>query len=252
MSDSSEYSSLFALVDSHLSKTSVKESQSNESTKGPFQIPFHNNEHGTSSSESYLLLQNARLPIPTFNISQSSITSVLAEQVSNMLKAKEKKKQEELQKLDSEMKKLKVQEKDDYVIDLMQALQTPSTEMKPKSLCEEPLSSSSSFESLFQPKFSDFIDEKEKQKNPDPLKPCITVKSHLMKKKIKKGKCSEFGRVLSARLRPIAAPYLRQSIESNIEVFDFSTPSPCDIYKANLRKPTVSSTFSFKLELLQL
>ncbi|XP_038216229.1 uncharacterized protein LOC119835470 [Zerene cesonia] len=244
MSDSAGFSSLFALVDSHLSKTSVKESNSDGVSRSPFQIPSLRDGPNSSSSEGRLFSPlGQRLPIPSLSLSESPITNVLAEQVANMLKAKERKQQEEEKKrMEEDMQKLKLNDdRDDYVIDLMKVLQTPyEPELKVK---DEILSSSSSFESIFEPKFIDSNVE------PEPLLPCITDMSYILDVKVRRGKASTFGKVLSSRLRPVAAPYLREKIESNIKAFDFSTPSPCDVFREKLRKPTMSCTYTVNIEL---
>ncbi|CAG4942787.1 unnamed protein product [Colias eurytheme] len=250
MSDSAGFSSLFALVDSHLSKTTVKESNSDGVSRSPFQIPSLRDGPDVRSSESRIFLPMCpRLPIPSLTLSDtpSPITNILAEQVANMLKAKEKKQQEEEEKrrVEEEMKKLKLNdENDDYVIDLMKALQTPyKPELRVK---EEVLSSSSSFESLFGPKFTD--EDPCTLKTPEPLLPCTTDMSHMLDVKVRKGKSSTFGKVLSSRLRPVAAPYIHKKVENNIQPFDFSTPSPCDAFREKLRKPTMSCTYTVNIE----
>ncbi|CAG5003271.1 unnamed protein product [Parnassius apollo] len=237
--ESKEYSSLFALVDSHLSKTSLKENVSSENRKSALPIPCPKGFHNGSVSETFLLSPDQRLPIPSLSVSDSPITSVLAKQVANMLKAKEKKKQkeEEKQKLEEEMKKMKLDDNEDYVIDLMKALQTPCIPIA-SSHSEELRSKSSSFETLFQLNFTDFDEESQEEIKPEPLLPCVTDMSFILQQKIPRGKCSPFGKVLTSRLRPVAAPYLKEKVKTDIGIFDFSTKSPCDIIKEKLRKPT--------------
>ncbi|XP_050361383.1 uncharacterized protein LOC126780754 [Nymphalis io] len=238
MTDSTVYSSLFALVDSHLSKTSVQdngEGTCNQTIKIP---PFNNVE---SQSETLLPSQSSRrFPISPFNTNESPIVNVLAQQVANMLKSKEiqKQKQEKL-KLEKELKRLQIEEEKNAVIDLMKAiqpLQTPDFNLHP----EETLSNSSSCEALFELNFEDCDEEPEKTKTPEPLLPCITDMSYILKQKFKKYKASPFSRVVTSRLRPVAAPYLRQAYPTTIDRFAFDTPSPCDIIKANLKRPTMS------------
>ncbi|XP_068620000.1 uncharacterized protein [Battus philenor] len=222
--DSKGYSSLFALVDSHLSQTSLKNTSLND----------NKNSDGVkngSLSESVLFSPKNRFPIPSLSSNSSQITGVLTEQVANMLKAKERKHKEEKEKED--MKKLDNDE--DYVIDLMKALQT-SYEPPPSSLPEEPLSRTSSFESLCKMNLAEY-EEEIKKKVDMPTLPCVIDMSYVIHKNKYKGLCSTFGKVLTSRVRPVAAPYLKEKIETNIKSFDFSTKSPCDIIKENLRKP---------------
>ncbi|XP_049885370.1 uncharacterized protein LOC126380153 [Pectinophora gossypiella] len=236
MTDSSSFSSLLALVDSHLSKTSIQGSHSDDINNLGNRFPMPSLSGAQPGTLSDTRLQ--RLPIPSFGLSQSPIQNVLAEQVANMLKAKELKKQQEEEKkrLEEEMKKMKLEEEDDCIIDLMQALQVP---YDPQPLVkQEVLSSSSSFESLFEPKFIDCDGTNEEPKSPEPVLPCIQDMSYILTKKIKRGKGSAFGKVMSSRLKPVAAPYFHTRIKTSIVPFDFSTPSPCDIIKEKLRRPT--------------
>ncbi|KAI5640954.1 hypothetical protein NE865_06830 [Phthorimaea operculella] len=242
MTDSSSFSSLMALVDSHLSKTSIQASHSEDPSNVSGRIPIPSLTQPGTLSDSRLQLGSCPRLIPSFKlsdrVSDSSIQDVLAGQVANMLRAKELKKQEEeKQRLAEEMKKMKLEEPDDCVIDLMQALKTPWEPPPPPK--EETLSSSSSFESLFQPKFID-CDDTPETKSPEPLLPCKTDMTYILYQKVRKSKGSTFGRVISSRLKPVAYPYLREKVESNIVPFDFSTPSPCDLIKEKLRRPTVS------------
>lgn len=245
MTDSSSFSSLMALVDSHLSKTSVQESRSEDASSASNRIPIPS-LHGTGTLSDTLLSfsPGQRIPLPRFNLSESPIQNVLAEQVANMLKAKELKRQqeEEKQRLAEEMKKLKLEE-DECVIDLMAALQKPCGP-GPPPMQEETMSSSSSFESLFEPKFIDCDDAPETTKPPEPVLPCITDMSYILKQKVKKGSCSAFGKVISSRLKPVAAPYLRDKIKCDIVRFDFKTKSPCDCIKEKLRKPTCNVSYT--------
>ncbi|CAG9558600.1 unnamed protein product [Danaus chrysippus] len=244
MNESKAYSSLFALVDSHLSKTSVNESNS-VGSHNEIQIPSLNGLRTGSLSETWLSQPpTQRLPIPTLNSGESPITNVLAEQVANMLKAKEKKQEEEKkQKLEEELKKLKIEDEKNSVIDLMKALQT-SYHPEPMCHSQDILSSSSSFESLFELKFTDCDKEPEKTKTPEPLLPCTTDLSYVLKNKVKKAKCSKFGKVVAAKLCPVALVYLRENIDTTITRFRFDTISPCDAIKEKLRRPTISCTYT--------
>ncbi|XP_013178843.1 PREDICTED: uncharacterized protein LOC106125976 [Papilio xuthus] len=241
--ESKVYSSLFALVDSHLSQTSLRESSSNDDTKRSLPIPnVKSLSHNGSVSESFLHSPNKRLPIPTLSENNSQILDKLSEQVANMLKAKEKREIEEKQKLEEKSNKMETDDQD-YVIDLMKALQTPCGPSKP---LPEDLSKSSSTESIFELNFNDF-DEDIPTIKPEPLLPCITDMSYILKQKIKHGKCSTFGKVLTSRLKTVPAPYIKEIINSNIVRFDFSTKSPCDIIKEKLRKPTSSCTSNYNI-----
>lgn len=239
MTDSSSFSSLLALVDSHLSKTSVQESRSEDgnSVRNRFPIPSLDDIQSSVFSDTRLSCSpGQRAPLPSVKLGDSPIQSILAEQVANMLKAKELKRlqEEEKRKLEEQMSKIRLEEQE-TVIDLMQALQTPCPQPRVK---EEVLSSSSSFESLFEPKFIECDAMPELSKTPEPLLPCKTDMSSILHKKVRKGKCSPFGKVLTSRLKPVAAPYMRLNIQSDIVRFQFDTQSPCDIIKAKLRKPT--------------
>ncbi|XP_026496605.1 uncharacterized protein LOC113401086 [Vanessa tameamea] len=244
MTDSKVYSSLFALVDSHLSKTSVQDNREDTGNQTIKNNPFNNVLE--SNSETSLLSQPPRrFPISPFDTSESPIVNVLAQQVTNMLKAKEIKKQkQEKLKLEEELKQLQIEEQNSTVIDLMKAIQTP---YKPNFIShdEETLSNSSSCESLFKLNFKDCDDdEPEKTKTPEPLLPCTTDMSYILKQKFKRNKASSFGRVVTSRLRPVAAPYLRQIYPTRIIRFAFNTPSPCDVIKERLRRPTMSTTYT--------
>ncbi|XP_069364687.1 uncharacterized protein [Maniola hyperantus] len=247
MTDSSMYSSLFALVESHLSKTSLQQNDGNSNTTS-INIPINNLRDG-SISESLMILQTRpRLPIPSLSPKESSIQPILAQQVANMLIAKEKRQQEEKQKLEEQMMRLKLEEDEkNSLIDLTKAIQIPYNP-KPRANQQETLSSSSSVESLFKLNFTDCDGEPERTKTPEPELPCITDMSYILKEKIKMGKGSAFGKVLSSRLRPVPVFYFREKIPTNIKRFDFSTPSPCDIVKANRKyRPTMSTTFTMDI-----
>ncbi|XP_045458664.1 uncharacterized protein LOC123669044 [Melitaea cinxia] len=248
MADSTMYSSLFALVDSHLSKSSVQDNGENTEDTS-FKVPsFKIPPLGSLSESSLTLPPCQRVPISQSGMNEKPIQSVLAEQVANMLKAKELKKQEEERlKIEEEIKRLKIEDEKNSVIDLMTAIQIPS-ERQHITYRQEPLTTSSSCESLFNLNFADCDDdEPQKTKTPEPLLPCNTDMSYILKQKIKRDKGSPFGKVLTSRLRPVAAPYLNHKYPTSIVRFAFNTPSPCDIIKANLRKPTMSSTFTINI-----
>lgn len=247
MTDSSMYTSLFALVDSHLAKVSLQDNEenSNSALNGS---PFNNFRNPNISTTS-LEMQTCRLPSFGIGMGDSSIRNVLAEQVANMLKAKEEKEEEEEKlKLEEEMRRLKIEEEKNNMIDLTQAIQTPyRPDLLPRPK-KETLSTSSSCESLFKFNFIDCDVKPDKILTTAPLLPCITDMSYILKKKIKKSKGSSFGKVVSSRQRRVAAPYLKEIIKTDIVQFDFSTPSPCDILKEKQRKPKMSCRFTFNLE----
>lgn len=254
MSETESFTSLLALIDNHLSKTSIQGSQSEENN-GTFaiQVPSLREGHSGTQSETILLPTVQRFPIPSLSLSESPIKNVLAEQVANMLKAKEKRlKEEEKRKEEEDMKKLSIQDEDDdgsnCVIDLMQAIKTPYRP-GPFVVKEKLLSSSSSLESLFEPKFIDCDDEfaKKKALTPEPLLPCTTDMSYILKQKVDKAKCSDFGKVLISRYRPVAAPYFKSRVKNDIVRFNFQTKSPCDLIKEHLRKPSSYNTYQFDL-----
>ncbi|XP_063633140.1 uncharacterized protein LOC134804127 [Cydia splendana] len=245
MTDSSSFTSLLALVDSHLSKTSIQGQSegASHSLSDHIQIPRLAGQIGVQS-DTRLTPPGQRINIPTFQLGSSPIDNLLAQQLSNMLKAKELKRQqeEEQQRLVEETRRLKLEE-DKCVIDLMQALQTP---YKPEPK-KEVISTASSFEDLFEPNFIEECPEEVQMKTPEPLLPLTTDMSYMLRQKVKRGKCSQFGKVLTSRLKPVAAPYLHEMIESNIVRFKFDTPSPCDLIKEKLRKPTSYNTYNFNI-----
>ncbi|PZC81956.1 hypothetical protein B5X24_HaOG211512 [Helicoverpa armigera] len=250
MTDSSSFTSLFALVDSHLSNCTLNDSPS-DGRVGSLPMPMLNLPRGLSDTR--ISSSSQRLPIPRFSLSESPIANVLSEQLSNMLKAKELKKQqeEEQERLQEEMQRLEMEEKN-CVIDLMKAVQKPG-ELKPTKP-QESVSISSSFESLILDG-KEFANDSSKESaseavfsapEPEPSLPITTDMSYILKLKIKSVKCSAFGKVLTSRLRPVAAPYLREKVPSTIVPFDFSTKSPCDLIKEKLKRTpvhTVSNTY---------
>ncbi|CAF4843896.1 unnamed protein product [Pieris macdunnoughi] len=250
MADSTEYSSLFALVDSHLSKTSIR---SDKSPKNTFILPSLGNVPNCSTSEGQIKTPLApRFPTSPFTVgvSESPIKNILAQQVANMLKTKERKQQEDRdQKLVKDMQQFNLIDNSDYVIDLMKAVKTPYKFERQEVKDEEVLSSSSSFESLFELKLTDSVEDTKISDISEVPLPCTSDISYILSKKVCEGQPSTFGKVLTSRLRPVAAPYLHENINRSIKVFDFSTPSPCDIHKQRLRKPTMSSTYTSIIEL---
>lgn len=254
MTDSSSFTSLFALVDSHLSKCNLNDSPSEDGRVGSLPMPMLNIPRGLSDTR--LTSPPQRLPIPTFSLSESPIANVLSEQLSNMLKAKELKKQQDMEqeKLQEQMRQMAIEEKS-CVIDLMKAVQKPG-QPEPKHT-QEVISPSSSFESLVLD-YKEFVSNSPNRASsldgmppppplePEPLLPIKTDMSYMLKQKVRMGKCSAFGKVLTSRLRPVAAPYLREKVPTNIVRFDFSTKSPCDLIKEKLkRKPVHTSSNTY-------
>lgn len=245
MTDSSSFSSLFALVESHLSKCNLNDSPSEDGRIGSFPIPSLDSIQ-KGLSDTHIQAPTERLPIPSFSLSESPIANVLSNQLSNMLKAKELKKQQEIEqeKINQEMQRLKLEEKN-CVIDLMKAVQRPG---QAESRRQEVLSSSSSCESLVLD-YKDFTSPQNPTNNeskaavpsPEPIEilPINQDMSYILTQDIKMAKCSAFGKVLTSRIRPVAAPYLREKIKSNIVRFDFKTKSPCDLIKEKLQKKPV-------------
>ncbi|XP_064293119.1 uncharacterized protein LOC128683373 [Plodia interpunctella] len=252
MTESDSYSSLKALAASHLSKTCVQNDDPVSSTKR-IPIPSLNGvQKGLSDTRlSFSLGRLPGLPLPPFSLSESPIRNVLEEQLTNRFRAQEQRRKEvENMQLAESMKKLKVEE--DFEIDLRTALEDGIRAKQlgpgPPKPIEEVLSSSSSFESLFEPKFINCDEEQElPTESPEPVLPCVTDMSYILNQKVKKGKCSAFGKVLTSRLRPVAAPYLRENISSKIVRFDFNTKSPCDCIKEKLRKPTMYAAHTFDI-----
>ncbi|CAB3226427.1 unnamed protein product [Arctia plantaginis] len=285
MADSSSFSSLFALVDNHLSRTNVQDgSQPSTSGLGSFRLPSLNVQRGLSDtglpSTSGLSSSSMRFPLPSlslsdrprnnvfssqlgsfFNTNESEsqegekketpnicmsdcpINDVLAIQLSNMFKAREAKEQEERRKQQQKVEEMLSPESEasSCLIDLMPAVQLPG---QAQQLHTDTLSSGSSMESIVMPDTADIVEDEVQvdlklvTRPVSPLKPITTDMSYILKHKI--GKCSEFGKVLCARYRPVAAPYFREYVPlTNVKVFDFSTPSPDDIVMERLRKPAL-------------
>ncbi|XP_041986939.1 uncharacterized protein LOC121738771 [Aricia agestis] len=235
MNEFKTYSSLFALVDSHLSKISLQESESNDAaaSTSPGTVAGRSSDIMTPFQ---LYTPDRIIPLPKLGLSESPISSVLATQVANMLRAKERRQEEERKK---SLKQEESDEADDFVIDLTKALQTPGT-VKYQNNTDAGLSSSSSCESLFKLQFMDYKEEPEKQQSPEPLLPCITDMSYILSQEIYKAKCSNFGKVLSSRLRPAAPCYIPAKVDGRVKRFTFNVPSPCDLIKERLRRPTMS------------
>lgn len=252
MSDASSYTSLLDLVSSHLSKYNVQDSPSHSVDGTPtnsIPIPSPNGLQKVVS-DSCLIPSGERVPLPKYCISDSPIKNVLAEQISNMVKAKERKAQEKRQRLEEDMNKLALEDNkdDEYVIDLLTAIQTPITLPQPT---EAVIARSDSFESLLVENTKRFIehhessetDEQVEEKIIHTLLPCQTDISYILPQKLDKVKCSTFGKILTARLRPVPAPYLKVKIKTdNVTRFHFNTKSPCDLIKEKLRKPTSHNT----------
>lgn len=262
MTDSSSFSSLMAMVDSHLSKTSIQVGQQEDSDGLPrLQLPSLTDGPNQTLSETRMFL--ARGPRQSFS-SQSSeegpIQEVLAKQVNNMLRAKRRQKESlaraarEREKLAEEMRKLKMVDdkeergdKDEVVIDLVKAVKESMNFKVPYPVSprkSETVSSSSSYESLIDTKF---MDEPGRVKTPEPLLPCQTDMSYILKQKVRQGRCSAFGKVLTSRMRPVAAPYLKEKVNTKVVRFDFTTKSPCDVIKEKLRQPRPYSHRTFDI-----
>lgn len=246
MTDSSMYTSLFDLVDNHLAKISLRDNGQNSNSDLSVSPSNHFLNPNISARPS-LHEQPYRLLSLGNGMGDNSIRNVLAEQVANMLKAREEEQREEKKlKLEEEMTRLKIEE--EKSIDLTQAtLQPYRPDLLPRPK-KETLRNSSSCESLFEFHFIDCDIKPDKILTTAPLLPCINDMSYILKKKIRKAKGSSCGRVISSRQRRVAAPYLKEIIKTDIVQFDFSTPSPCDIIKEKQRKPKMSCRFTLNLE----
>lgn len=223
MTNSNSFSSLFDLVESHLSN--IANERPSDSLIGSFAIPTFNNIQSGMS-------------VTCLTTSRSSISNVLSYQLSNMFNAEDNKNQQE--KLREEMENLKLEEQN--MMDLVKAVQRPR---QAESRHQEYSSCSSFFGTSLSDykKFTsqNFINSWESESIVPSLKteailPITQDMSYILTQKIKRGKCSPFGKVLTSRLRPVAAPYLREKITSNIVKFDFKTKSPCDIVKERQQK----------------
>ncbi|RVE46016.1 hypothetical protein evm_009358 [Chilo suppressalis] len=204
MTDSDSFTSLMALVDNHLSKTTLQTSNTVDNRFPRLNLPTLTGGPNETVSETRLSMSpGQRLPFPTLSLTDSPIQEVLAQQVNNMLIAKERKKKQEeelaqlalqRQKLAEDAKRLKDENEDDCVIDLVKAVQESMNFKSPSPVThkDEQLSSSSSFESLFEPKFIDCDGEPENVLTPEPLLPCKTDMLYILKQKFRRGKCSPF------------------------------------------------------------
>ncbi|XP_022825096.1 uncharacterized protein LOC111355441 [Spodoptera litura] len=172
MSDSSAFTSLYDLVNDHLSKCSLK---------------MTSEDHSSSMFKLPQFLNDTRKEVEQ-----------------------------------KEVEKCKEMEEDDYVIDLMKAVEVP------KSTIIRDFNNNEVFieTDLNNNYISNPIDIEPQKEQLLPIKTDI---SYILKQKVKKGKCSPFGKVLISRQKPVAAPYLKEKVETNIVSFDFSTKSPCDL-----------------------
>ncbi|XP_028033768.1 uncharacterized protein LOC114245698 [Bombyx mandarina] len=238
MNDSSSFSSLLALVDNHLSQSNVPETESvnpqGHSSKA-IAIPL-NNGIRKGMSDSRLSSPSQRFIESHSSMSVSPIKSVLVEQVTNMLKAKEHK-YEDNQVLDVKLNELTIHSNDDSV-DLITALGTP---FENKVFEENILSTSTTSSSLYLHESDDFpieeiFDKSCPENNIQNLQPCKRDMSYILHNMIHRAKCSTFGKIVSARIKPIPVPYLKEQVTSNIVPFDFKTKSPCDMIKDRLNK----------------
>ncbi|KAJ0184006.1 hypothetical protein K1T71_000429 [Dendrolimus kikuchii] len=235
MTDSSSFSSLLALVDSHLSKCSLQTSDTPGMSKSIPIVPLNGIHKGHSDTN--LSSPSQRLPLPPFSISDNPINNVLADQVSNMLKAKAKKEQDIKETLENNIKKHSLEEDEDY-IDLVKAIQEPKHTYVPPIHNEESKRTSPDFVLLDDEEFVLEDDLSDDEQDSTEWLPCTTDMSYILKEKVTRAKCSPFGKVLAARLKPVAAPYLHEKVESNIKRFDFKLRSPCDCIAEKLRRPT--------------
>lgn len=245
MANSQTFTSLFTLADSHLSATKLQQSQSH--TNG-FTIPKLTSNNG-SNSETYLIHPpDNTFIIPILNSRSSPNTNILSEQIANTLRARELKRQQELAEQEMLTKKLEEveinNEADDYEIDLTQALQ-PLEDISPSLIIEEDAQSTGSVEELLNKNF--FILEETEHvpsRAVEVLQQCKLDVEKLLKTKLHKKKVSPFGRVLCARYRKIAAPYIRDKTD-NVQVkrFDFSTKSPDDEILERQKRPTAYNTY---------
>lgn len=227
MSESSSFSSLLALVDSHLSKVNVQGSHSEDAHNIEDKDNKQNKVLSTQSDTGFPYGASRKLAIPSFSLSGNPVKNVLAEQVANMLKAKQQR-EEEQQKLSEEMKAINISDNHDAehnVIDLMEALRTPFKMAEKSDSCH------SSTESLFEPTFIECDEESVCNKLTllPVLLPCHTDLSYILNLKVPQAKCSSFGKILVSKFRPITLPYKRQISHNPIKTFDFKSKSPCDI-----------------------
>lgn len=235
MDVSESFSSLLALVDSHLSKTNL---QLNSPT--------------TTTSLSTLKDSSIQLPtpsqrfiIPVLNPNKGPISNnILAEQVANTLKAREaqsqlQKEKHEAEQLEDKMKNVDISENEgEYMIDLTSAITDVDNINKPLSKAEPKKEElTKSLEDLFKVNFKDCDIVENVKPRLGPQLPCKTDFSDILLVKIHRKRVSNFGKVLCSRYKPYAAPYIKERIFSNVKRFDFSIPSPDDLIKEKMKKP---------------
>lgn len=237
MGDSESFSSLIDLVNSHLSKTSLNTSQSGD--EGGSLFPVGSVRIQTDMSQSVSTPPNGIMLTPSLGQQGNEISGILAQQLTNMLVAKEKTRQAEehkhKQKVEEQNKQLNHQKLngEDYNIDLIPSIVTPNLEQ----ILTQPLSVAStkrSFDSMLADARG--LGKHETMKVLETLDtlPLKQDMSYMLVRKVKKGKPSPFGKVICSRVRPVAAPYLMVDVNNAaVQRFDFSTQSPCDI---NLQK----------------
>lgn len=243
MGERSSFTSLMAMVESHLSKTSVGERPNEQRSHGvaapSFSLPNICSVRNTDSEQFLLPPPSTIIQLPRFEVKNSEITEILAHQVKNMLVAKENALNEEKEKLSDRLQSINLNnEDDDYVIDLSGSIMRP--DLAEHHLVQEVvhpvLSVASSMESLIFEENTEMSKELPKVVE-EPLPMCDDM-SDILYKRVKRGKCSVFGRVLGSRLRAVAAPYLHvRVLNPAIVPFDFSTPSPCDVNKQRRMHP---------------
>lgn len=153
-----------------------------------------------------------------------------------MFKAKERKEQELKENVDNKLSNLTLQE-DHYFIDLVKAIEDTKGEHHVQINNEE--SRSSSPYMLLE--YKDIVLEEEVKIEENVFELPMTDISYILKQNVKKVRCSPFGKVLSARLRPVAAPYLHDKTVTTIKRFDFNSKSPCDCILEKLKRPTMST-----------
>lgn len=237
MGDSESFTSLMDLVNSHLSKTSLNTSQSGDEGSS---FPLASVRIQTGMSQTVFTPPNGIMPIPRLGPQDNEINGILAQQVSNMLMAKEKTRQAEetKQRLEQEINQLKHQTapKEDYNIDLMSSIILPSLDqmLTHPSHDTKRASISSSVESLL----TEVTHDTDKVFQKFDTLPLNQDMSYMLVKKVRRCKPSAFGKVICSRVRPVAAPYLKIDVTSNqVHRFDFTTQSPCDINLEKRRHP---------------
>ncbi|KAJ0176431.1 hypothetical protein K1T71_007610 [Dendrolimus kikuchii] len=231
MTDSNSFSSLLALVDSHLSKSSFQMNDISDISKSISISPF--NRLHKDDSDTCLSSSSQILPLPPFNVIDSPINNILAEQVSNMIKAKEKKEQEAKDNIAHKLKNLNL---DDNYIDLVKAIKESKGHHVPINDKESRIS----LDLVLKDSEEIVLDNEPKMKEQVFSElPYINNKFYILKEKVNKAGCSPFGKVLTARWRPVAAPYLHERIISRVKRFDFNLRSPCNGILEKSRWPTL-------------